>query len=133
MAPNLPLGWHKTTLGMIARKGNYGLVDGPFGSNLPAADYTLTGIPVIRGSNLTLGETRFRDKEFVFVSRETAKRLVRSVCEPDDIIFTKKGTLGQTGIVPRDHQYKEFLLSSNQMKLSVDMDVADPLFVYYYV
>ncbi len=133
MANELPIGWSKNSLGAIARKDDYGLVDGPFGSNFPASDYTMTGIPVIRGNNLTLGEARFKDEEFVFVSGDTAKRLARSLCRPNDIIFTKKGTLGQTGIVPEDHQYSEFLLSSNQMKLSVDRDVADPLYVYYYV
>lgn len=125
--------WRQTSLGEIARKDGYGLVDGPFGSNLPASLYTSEGIPVIRGSNLTLGSQRFIDSEFVFVSQETANRLRRSICGPNDIVFTKKGTLGQTGIIPRNHRFSTFLLSSNQMKLSVDPEVADPLFVYYYV
>jgi type I restriction enzyme, S subunit len=122
----------QTTLGAIATKDGYGLVDGPFGSNLPASSYTPTGIPVIRGSNLTLGTSRFVADEFVFVSRETADRLARSLCRPLDIVFTKKGTLGQTGLVPESPSGK-YLLSSNQMKLTVDRQLADPLFVYYYV
>ena len=125
--------FQETTLGEIARKDRYGLVDGPFGSNLPASGYTSSGIPVIRGSNLSLGQERFRARDDVFVSEETANRLSRSLCHPDDIIFTKKGTLGQTGIVPRTEIYKTFLLSSNQMKLSVNTEIADPLFIYYYV
>lgn len=129
---SIPPEWQLTTLGNIAKK-EYGLVDGPFGSNLPASDYVPLGIPVIRGSNLSLGETSFKGDEFVYVSEETAKRLERSLCEPEDIIFTKKGTLGQTGFVPTTHRYKKFLISSNQMKLSVDRKVADPRFVYYYV
>ena len=125
--------WTQTTLGSIACTKGYGLVDGPFGSNLPASCYTDEGIPVIRGSNLTLGISRFRAHEFVFVSRDTAKRLERSLCRPLDIVFTKKGTLGQTGLVPEGGTYDLYLLSSNQMKLSVDRRVADPLFVYYVV
>jgi len=69
----------------------------------------------------------------LYVSEETAKRLERSLCRPEDIVFTKKGTLGQTGFVPTLHRYKKFLISSNQMKLSVDRRVADPRFVYHYV
>jgi type I restriction enzyme S subunit len=125
--------WNQTTLGSIAAKDGYGLVDGPFGSNLPASCYTEGGIPVIRGSNLTLGTSRFRAEEFVFVSRDTAERLERSLCRPLDIVFTKKGTLGQTGLVPEGGPYDLYLLSSNQMKLTVDCRVADPLFVYYFV
>jgi type I restriction enzyme, S subunit len=125
--------WVDTTLGAIADKEGYGLVDGPFGSNLPASDYVVAGIPVIRGSNLALGTCRFDDSDFVFVSPETAQRLCRSLCYSGDIVFTKKGTLGQTGLVPHHPQYQKFLLSSNQMKLTVDRELADPLFTYYYV
>ena len=125
--------WKHTTLGSIAAKGGYGLVDGPFGSNLPASLYTEDGIPVVRGSNLTLGTGRFRADDFVFVSPDTASRLERSICRPLDIVFTKKGTLGQTGLMPENGDYDLYLLSSNQMKLTVDRRAADPLFVYYFV
>ena len=120
-----------STLGDIAQE-DYGFVDGPFGSNLPASCYTETGIPVIRGSNLARGLERFKSHEFKYVSEETAERLSRSICRPHDIIFTKKGTIGQTGFVP-EGTYSRYLLSSNQMKLTVDAEVADPLYVYYYV
>jgi type I restriction enzyme S subunit len=125
--------WSRTTLGAIAAKDGFGLVDGPFGSNLPASCYTEGGIPVIRGSNLSLGTSRFRTDEFVFVSHDTAQRLARSLCRPLDIVFTKKGTLGQTGLVPEAGPYDLYLLSSNQMKLTVNRTLADPLFVYYFV
>jgi type I restriction enzyme, S subunit len=129
---SMPATWRTSTLGAIA-KAEYGLIDGPFGSNLPASSYTETGIPVIRGSNLSVGAERFLDDEFVYVSDETAKRLHRSLCEAGDIIFTKKGTLGQTGLVPENHKFSTFLVSSNQMKLSVNPDVADSRYVYYFV
>jgi len=125
--------WVDSTLGAIADEEGYGLVDGPFGSNLPASDYVESGIPVIRGSNLSLGTCRFNDSDFVFVSPKTAKRLSRSLCYTGDIIFTKKGTLGQTGFVPLHPHHCQFLLSSNQMKLTVNPKLADPLFTYYYI
>lgn len=117
-------------LGKIALAGDAGLVDGPFGSNLPASEYVPRGVPVIRGSNLSKGEVRFRGDEFVFVSEATADKLARSTCIARDIIFTKKGTLGQVGIVP-SRPYEKYLLSSNQMRLRVDEAVANPDFVYY--
>ncbi len=125
--------WTQTTLGAIVAKEGFGLVDGPFGSNLPASSYTESGIPIIRGSNLTLGTSRFRADDFVFVSHDTAERLARSLCRPFDIVFTKKGTLGQTGLIPEGGLYDLYLLSSNQMKLTVDRRIADPLFIYYFV
>jgi type I restriction enzyme S subunit len=128
----VPKGWRSVCLEDIAAK-DYGMVDGPFGSNLPASLYVPDGIPIIRGGNLSLGEERFNDDKFVFVSEITYKQLERSSCRPGDIVFTKKGTLGQTGIVPNDIGYDKFLISSNQMKLTVALDVADPLYVYYFV
>ena len=125
--------WRELTLEEIARADSYGLVDGPFGSNLPASCYTDSGVPVIRGSNLSKGPARFKADDFVFVSEKTAERLSRSICVPNDVVFTKKGTLGQTGLIPENGILDKYLLSSNQMKLSVNTEIADPLFVYYYV
>ncbi len=125
--------WRQLKLGAIARKDGYGFVDGPFGSNLPASSYVGSGVPVIRGVNLSLGQEKFRSHHYVFVSEETARKLKRSICSANDLIFTKKGTLGQTGIVPGNDIHQRFLLSSNQMKLSVDRAIANPLYVYYFV
>lgn len=110
-----------------------GLIDGPFGSNLPASEYTQTGVPIIRGSNLSLGGMRFYDDGFVFVSEATSKKLERSLCFPGDIIFTKKGTLGQIGIIPKHARYSKYLLSSNQMKLTVNENIANKDFVYLFL
>lgn len=120
-----------TTLGAIAL-GKSGAVDGPFGSNLKASCYVDSGIPVIRGSNLSLGLSEFKSDEFVYVGDDTFSRLSRSECLPQDIIFTKKGTLGQTGFVP-NAPYKSYLVSSNQMRLRVDSNKANPKYVYYWV
>ncbi|MFZ2447376.1 MAG: restriction endonuclease subunit S [Syntrophobacteraceae bacterium] len=122
----------KATLGEIAAT-QYGLVDGPFGSDLPARLYTDEGIPVVRGVNLSLGDLRFNDGNYKYVSPETADQLKRSNCYPGDIVFTKKGTIGQTGLIPLTSRYKRFLLSSNQMKITLRRDVALPEYVYYYV
>ncbi|WP_273050466.1 restriction endonuclease subunit S [Pseudoalteromonas sp.] len=124
--------WKTTTLGEIALDKD-GAVDGPFGSNLPASCYVDDGIPVIRGSNLSKGLDEFKDEGFVFVSDEIANKLSRSKCIAGDIIFTKKGTLGQTGIVRAEHKYPVYLLSSNQMRLRVDATKAIPEYVYYWV
>jgi type I restriction enzyme S subunit len=124
--------WRSYCLADISLPGKDGLVDGPFGSNLPSSSYTKEGIPVIRGSNLSKGNERFKSDDFVYVSEETSGLLSRSQCIPDDIIFTKKGTLGQIGIVPNG-PFPVYLLSSNQMRMRVNLEIADPEFVYYYL
>lgn len=124
--------WKQTTLGDLAL-GFDGAVDGPFGSNLPAAAYTDSGYPIIRGSNLSVGLDDFKDSDFVFVPEHIFQKLSRSECRAGDIIFTKKGTLGQTGLISTKHRFKKYLLSSNQMRLRVDPDKALPEYVYYFV
>jgi len=124
--------WKTYTLADVAFNGKEGLVDGPFGSALPADLYQSDGIPVIRGSNLSKGEVRFKGDDFVFVSKEVASRLARAACIPEDIVFTKKGTLGQVGIIPTG-RYPAYLLSSNQMRLRVNKEVVLPDFAYYYL
>lgn len=124
--------WKQTTLGDLAL-GFDGAVDGPFGSNLPASAYTESGYPIIRGSNLSIGLDDFKDSDFVFVPEHIFQKLSRSECRAGDIIFTKKGTLGQTGLISTKHRFEKYLLSSNQMRLRVDPDKALPEYVYYYV
>ncbi|WP_201612146.1 restriction endonuclease subunit S [Psychrobacter immobilis] len=124
--------WIETTLGGIADPCG-GVVDGPFGSNLPASSYVTEGIPVIRGSNLSLGKEKFKQHEFVYISQDAFEKLQRSECLPDDIIFTKKGTLGQTGIIPNPSIFTRYILSSNQMRLRVDPLKALPAYIYYVV
>lgn len=124
--------WIKTTLGGIADPCG-GVVDGPFGSNLPASGYVTEGIPVIRGSNLSLGKEKFKQHEFVYISQDAFEKLQRSECLPNDIIFTKKGTLGQTGIIPNPSIFTRYILSSNQMRLRVDPLKALPAYIYYVV
>lgn len=124
--------WKSFSLADVALNGKDGIVDGPFGSALPANSYLPVGIPLIRGSNLSKGEVRFKDDEFVFVSEETANKLNRAICLPEDIVFTKKGTLGQIGIIP-SNRYPVYLLSSNQMRLRVNREILLPEFAYYYL
>jgi type I restriction enzyme, S subunit len=61
--------WKKVKLGEIATLK--GMVDGPFGSNLPASDYTNFGVPIIRGNNLSLGKVKFIDNGYKYVSERT--------------------------------------------------------------
>ena len=128
----IPNGWQRCLLREIAVE-RYGLVDGPFGSNLSSSEYVLDGVPVIRGINLSLGNRPFFDDGYVFVTIQKADELIRSNCFPGDIIFTKKGTVGQTGIIPPDAKYTRYVLSSNQMKLQINPAIAENYYIYYYV
>ncbi len=104
---------------------------GPFGSDLTTRDYVESGVPVIRGGNLN-ADHLFYDDEFVFVSEQKAERLSANTAVPGDLIFTQRGTLGQVGLIPEDAKYGRYLISQSQMKLTVNPDIVDARFVYYF-
>ncbi|MBK6350938.1 MAG: restriction endonuclease subunit S [Proteobacteria bacterium] len=45
-------------------------------------------------------------------------------------MFTQRGTLGQVSVVPSAN-FNRYLVSQSQMKLNVNREIADPLFIYY--
>jgi type I restriction enzyme S subunit len=120
--------WKEATVGDIAAATPNALVGGPFGSNLVSRDYVNEGIPVIRGQNMS---SRWVSGEFVFVTEKKAKSLSANLARPGDIVFTQRGTLGQVSLVPQG-PFGQYLVSQSQMKLTVDRNIADPLFFYYF-
>jgi type I restriction enzyme, S subunit len=120
--------WVDCSVSDIAAPTKNSLVGGPFGSNLVSSDYVPTGIPVIRGQNVSGG--RWVQGDFVFVSLAKAKALSPNTARPGDLVFTQRGTLGQVSVVP-EHPFDRYIISQSQMKLAVDSKKADPLFVYY--
>jgi type I restriction enzyme S subunit len=120
--------WQDCVVADIASPVKNALVGGPFGSNLVTNDYVKSGIPVIRGQNM--GE-RWVTGDFVFVSEAKAKQLSPNTARPGDLIFTQRGTLGQVSIVPANF-FSSYIISQSQMKLTVDTEKSNSLFLYYF-
>src|SRR5712691_7186433 len=122
--------WQQVLLEDVAAPIRNALVGGPFGSDLVSSDYSLSGVPVIRGENLSLG--RWVGGEFVFVPEEKAQRLSANTAGPLDIVFTQRGAnhYRQVAVIPR-HVDQRLVISQSQMKLTVNPQRADPLYVYY--
>jgi len=119
--------WRESTLGDLAAPVRNALVGGPFGSNLVSHDYVGAGIPVIRGQNMG---GRWVSGDFVFVTEAKAASLEANLAHPGDIVFTQRGTLGQVSVVPEE-PFDRYLVSQSQMKLTVNRELADPVFLYY--
>lgn len=117
-------------LGDIAADGR-SVISGPFGSSISSKYFTESGVPVIRGNNLSIvSGKKFIDSGFVFVSRDKANEL-KAYAHKDDIILTAAGTLGQVGIIPDEATYEDYVISNKQIRVTVDPKKARPLFVYY--
>ncbi|EDV4562449.1 restriction endonuclease subunit S [Salmonella enterica subsp. enterica] len=79
------------------------IVDGPFGSNLKASEYQLSGTPIIRLQNIK--RLRFINKNIKYVSNEKAIELSRHSYKKGDIVITKLGDpLGLACIIPENFQ-----------------------------
>jgi type I restriction enzyme S subunit len=128
---NLPKGWRKVKLGELTIPG--GSVSGPFGSDIKSIYFRSTGVPIIRGNNLTMNIDRGRyiDDGYIFLDPKRFEELKKAEALPEDIIITARGTIGQTGIISRNSKYSRYIISANQLRFRIDKQKADPLFVYY--
>jgi type I restriction enzyme, S subunit len=123
----IPEDWDVTTVNEIASSDRNSIVGGPFGSDLVSNDYVESGVPVIRGQNMSC---RWVSGSFVFVTHVKAKSLEANLARSGDIIFTQRGTLGQVSVVP-EQPFDRYLVSQSQMKLTLDKKNADSVFFYY--
>ena len=128
MKPN----WRTYTVEEIAADQPNALSTGPFGSAISSKFFQESGVPVIRGGNLSANvDCRLSDDGLVFVSLEKAKEFSRSVVRKGDLIFTCWGTINQVGFLDGSSKFEEYIISNKQMKLTPDPEKADPQYLYY--
>ena len=125
--------WTDATVEEIKSPVSNALATGPFGSAISSRFFQETGIPVIRGSNLSTDiGTRLIDKGLAFVSEEKAEQFKRSTARKGDLIFTCWGTIDQVGLIDKRSKYEQYIVSNKQMKFTPDTKRADCLFLYYF-
>ncbi len=121
--------WQVLTVDQIKANNDRAIAIRPFGSRMKAETYVSSGVPVIRGNNIS--DTRVFVDDFVFVSEQTADELQACNVFPGDLVFPHRGAIGQVGIIPEGN-IPRFMLSTSLMKLSCNRELVDPLFVFYF-
>ncbi len=100
----LPKGWVDGTASDLVLNPKNDIVDGPFGSNLKASEYTDSGTPIVRIQNVK--RFRFVDKNIHFVTDAKAEQLKRHSFQAGDVLITKLGEpLGLACIAPKKLEY----------------------------
>ncbi len=124
--------WREVSVDEIKAPSENALATGPFGSSIGSRFFKATGIPVIRGSNLSedIG-TRLIDEGLVFLTPDKAQEFSRSTVREGDLVFTCWGTVNQIGLIDGRATYRKYVISNKQMKLTPDPAKADSLFLYY--
>jgi type I restriction enzyme, S subunit len=129
--PCVPSHWNSYRLKRLAADKPYAIVDGPFGTQLKASEYTTSGVPLIRIKNLSY-EGQFLRKGLTFISESKWRELRRSAAIGGDIVIAKTGaTIGKTAIVPND--MARALIASSCIKLSPDQARLVPSFGKYLI
>ena len=116
------------SLGELALDEKGAVTIGPFGSRMKAEVYVPSGVPVIRGTNISDG--RWLKGDWVFVSEDFARGLPNCLLEPGDLVFPHRGSIGEVAIIEKNHG--TMLLSSSMMKFRPDASRADSVFLFYY-
>src|SRR3990167_5736841 len=124
--------WATRTIEEIAAPTPAAMATGPFGSSISAKYFVDSGLPVIRGSNLSPDTTtRLIEDGLVFITADKAQEFERSTARRGDLVFTCWGTINQVGLIDSRSKYDSYVVSNKQMKLTVDRTKADARFIYY--
>lgn len=89
--------WLNTTLGEVVKKGNGKIQTGPFGSQLHAYDYVVSGIPCIMPTNLK--RNRLDLTGIAFISEKDAQRLAQHLVREGDIVYSRRGDVTQKALI----------------------------------
>jgi len=121
--------WKIFTIDALKASSNNAIAIGPFGSRMKSDCYVSSGVPVIRGNNIS--NTKSFTSEFVFITEQKANELYSSNVVENDLVSPHRGAIGEVGIVPRNDG-KKFVISSSLMKLTCNQSLVVPLFLFYF-
>lgn len=116
--------WNTYRIEEIAEK----ISIGPFGSRMKSEVYVESGVPVIRGTNLT-GSKNFSGN-WVFITAQLAQQLESCCVSKGDLVFPHRGSIGEVGLV--DNKFPQYIMSSSLMKLRCNLNLAESEFIYYF-
>ena len=120
--------WSVVRLEELASDEPGSIATGPFGSRMKSDIYTTSGVPIIRGTNIS--STRAWKGDWVYVSDEFADGLPNCNVHEGDLVFPHRGSIGEVGIVPGNKP--RYMLSTSLMKFRPDHEKVSPLFLFYY-
>jgi hypothetical protein len=121
--------WASRTIDELKAKSRTAIAIGPFGSRMKSDCYVASGVPVIRGNNIS--DTRELVGEMVYITSEKAEEVRSSILEADDLFFPHRGAIGLVGIVP-NNRAERYVQSTSLMKLTCDRTQVEPLFLFYF-
>ena len=106
-----------------------GLQTGPFGSQLKAAEYCESGVPVVMPQDIRAG--RIREDSIARVSEAKARAMSRHALQEGDVVFARRGDLGKIAVVERAQA--GWLCGTGCLRVRLDARVVSSRFMAQYM
>jgi type I restriction enzyme S subunit len=119
---------HEISLGDLAAETPGAIAIGPFGSRMKTDTYSVAGVPIIRGTNIS--QERGWKGDWVYVSDEFADTMPNCNAVAGDLVFPHRGAIGEVAIVPDDKP--RYMISTSLMKFTADRSKVSPEFLFYF-
>ncbi len=114
----IPEHWEVVPIKRIVSATKNAMVDGPFGSSVNVAnDYVDEGVPVVRTINIT--KNGFNEDDLMFMRVGKYQELKRHAVYPNDVLFSKVGTIGNSCLFP-EHLKEGILSTTGSCKITLD-------------
>ena len=94
---NFPSDWYSIPLGQLVKESNGIIQTGPFGSQLHAEDYVLTGTPSIMPKNISVNGVI--DTDIARIKASDLERLSRYQVKTGDIIYSRRGDVEKCALI----------------------------------
>jgi type I restriction enzyme S subunit len=92
-----PKGWEVSTIADVCESYGGAVQTGPFGSQLHASDYSVTGTPVVMPQDLVDGG--ISEERVARVSEHHVTRLERHQLRLGDVVFSRRGDVARFAVV----------------------------------
>ena len=116
--------WTQTTLSAVSD-----IQTGPFGSQLHAADYVVSGTPAIMPQNIVNG--RISTNGIARVSNKDIKRLVKYCVQPGDIVFSRRGDVERHALITANES--TWLCGTGCLRVRPNSSLIKPEYLHYYL
>lgn len=117
--------WNRVPLSAVCSSEN-DIKCGPFGTQLNKGEFREAGVP-LWGIKQVNANFTIPTKEFL--EEHTAKRLQQYDLKPDDIVMTRKGTVGNCAVYPKS--FEPGIMHSDLLRLRVNPERCEPSFLVY--
>ena len=121
----IPTQWSVGDLRSKAHPSRPHLQTVPFGSSLKGEHWVEEGCPIVTIGSL--GDGQFINKNLLFVSEETARKLGGFALVPGDVVFSRVADVGRSVAVTEEQ--RGWIMSSNLMRIMLDPAKVIPRFL----